>query len=175
MPEFAYQDPFPVAPDSTRYRPITSDYVSTATFEGQEILKVAPEALTALAREAFRDVSFLYRTSHLEKVAAILDDPEASANDRGVATGAAEERRRSPPTFDCRCARIPARPRSSPRRASASGPARKDEEWLARGIYETYQKENLRYSQTVPLTMYRGDQLRDESAGTDRYLRRWWG
>ena len=85
MPEFAYQDPFPLGPDSTRYRHLTSEYVSVASFEGQDILKVAPEALVALAREAFRVVSFHYRASHLAKVAAILDDPEASPNDRGVA------------------------------------------------------------------------------------------
>ncbi len=72
MPEFAYQDPLPLGTDETTYRHLTPEYVSTATFEGQEILKVAPEALTALAREAFRDVSFLYRPRHLAKVAAIL-------------------------------------------------------------------------------------------------------
>ncbi|MHC5542433.1 fumarate hydratase, partial [Singulisphaera rosea] len=71
MPEFAYQAPFPLGPDSTRYRHLSSDHVSASTFEGQEILKVAPEGLSVLAREAFRDVSFLYRESHLAKVAAI--------------------------------------------------------------------------------------------------------
>ena len=85
MPEFAYASPFPLGPDDTRYRHLTAEHVSVGSFEGQEILKVAPEALTTLAREALRDVSFLYRAAHLEKVAAILDDPEASDNDRGVA------------------------------------------------------------------------------------------
>ncbi len=153
MSEFAYQDPFPVAPDSTKYRPITSDFVSTATFDGQEILKVAPEALTALAREAFRDVSFLYRTSHLEKVAAILDDPEASPNDRGVAmallrNAAIASDFRLPMCQDTGTATVVAK------KGQRVWTGARDEEWIARGIYETYQKENLRYSQAVPLTMY---------------------
>src|SRR5262249_38400546 len=78
MPEFTYQEPFPLGPDPTRYRLLTEEFVSTGSFEGREILNVAPEALTLLAREAFREVSFYYRESHLAKVAAILDDPEAS-------------------------------------------------------------------------------------------------
>jgi fumarate hydratase class I len=65
MPEFTTYDSLPLGPDSTRYRLLTSDLVSTATFEGQEVLKVEPQALTLLAREGFRDVSFLYRASHL--------------------------------------------------------------------------------------------------------------
>ena len=85
MPEFAYQDPFPPAEDNTKYRVLTKDYVSVASFENREILKVDPEGLRFLAREAMRDVSFLLRTPHLEQVAAILDDPDASPNDRGVA------------------------------------------------------------------------------------------
>ena len=82
MPEFAYQDPLPLGPDTTKYRRLTSEHVTTMSFDGREVLKIEPEALTLLAREAFRDVSFLYRAKHLEKVAAILDDPEASTNDR---------------------------------------------------------------------------------------------
>jgi fumarate hydratase, class I len=153
MPEFTYQDLFPVGPDTTTYRLLTSDLVSTATFDGQDILKVAPEGLTALAREAFRDVSFLYRASHLEKVAAILDDPEASPNDRGVAmallrNAAIASDFRLPMCQDTGTATIVAK------KGQQVWTGTKDEEWLARGIFETYQKENLRYSQTVPLTMY---------------------
>ncbi len=85
MAEFAYQTPFPLGADTTEYRSLGKEFVSTATFEGEEILKVRPEALTLVAREALRDVSFLYRPAHLQKVAAILDDPDASNNDRGVA------------------------------------------------------------------------------------------
>lgn len=83
MPEFRYQDPFPLQGDSTPQRLLTTDHLSIARFDGQEVLKVAPEALTLLAREALRDVSFLYRASHLEQLAAILADPEASSNDKG--------------------------------------------------------------------------------------------
>ena len=84
-PAFFYQDPLPLGSDDTEYRLLSRDGISTATFEGREILKVAPEALAYLAREAFHDTSFLLRTRHLQQVAAILDDPEASPNDRFVA------------------------------------------------------------------------------------------
>ncbi|MDR1723828.1 MAG: fumarate hydratase, partial [Tannerella sp.] len=83
--DFKYQEPFPLGKDETEYYLLTKDYVSTTTFEGNEVLKVAPEALTALARTAFRDVAFLLRTEHQKQVAAILDDPEASENDKFVA------------------------------------------------------------------------------------------
>jgi len=151
--EFAYQAPFPLGPDSTQYRHLTSDHVSVTTFEGQEILKVAPEALTVLAREAFRDVSFLYRSAHLAKVAAILDDPEASANDRGVAltllkNAVVASGFRLPMCQDTGTATIVAK------KGQRVWTGAVDEEWLSRGIFETYQKENLRYSQTVPLSLY---------------------
>ena len=155
MPEFAYQDPFPLAPDSTQYRRLDSDSnsVSTAQFEGEEILKIKPEALQALAREAFRDVSFLYRASHLAKVAAIFDDPEASANDRGVALALLKNAVvasgfQLPMCQDTGTATIIGK------KGQRVWTGVKDEEWLSRGIYETYLKENLRYSQTMPLSMY---------------------
>ncbi|MGC8642145.1 MAG: fumarate hydratase [Isosphaeraceae bacterium] len=156
MPEFAYQSPFPLGPDSTSYRCLdaSADLVSTASFEGEEILKVKPEALTLLAREALRDVSFLYRASHLAKLAAILDDPDASANDRGVTVAllrnaAVAAGFKLPMCQDTGTATVVAK---KGHRVWTGGV--KDEEWLSRGIYETYQKENLRYSQTIPLSMY---------------------
>ena len=85
MVEFTYHDLFPHSKDETRYRLVTSAYISTTRLDGEEVLKVDPEGLTVLAREAMRDAEFLLRTDHLEQVAAILDDPEASDNDRGVA------------------------------------------------------------------------------------------
>ena len=153
MTEFTYADPFPLGPDTTDYRHLTADYRLQRTFEGQEILKVDPEALTVLAREAFRDVSFLYRPSHLEKVAAILDDPEASANDRGVAltllkNAVVASGFQLPMCQDTGTATIVAK------KGQRVWTGARDEEWLSRGIFETYQKENLRYSQTVPLSMY---------------------
>jgi len=154
MPEFAYQDPFPLAPDSTSYRSLGADLVSTATFEGEDILKIKPEALTLLAREALRDVSFLYRPAHLAKLAGILDDPESSPNDRGVAlallrNAAVASGFELPMCQDTGTATIIGK---KGQRVWTGGA--KDEEWLARGIFETYQKENLRYSQTIPLSMY---------------------
>ncbi len=153
MPEFAYQDPLPTGPDTTEYRLLTSDHVATATFNGREVVTVDPEALTLLAREAFRDVSFLYRAKHLEKVAAILDDPEASTNDRTVAltllrNAVVASGFNLPMCQDTGTATIVGK------KGQAVWTGAKDEEYLSRGIYETFLKENLRYSQTVPLSMY---------------------
>jgi len=77
-PEFKYQNPFPLGKDDTEYYLLSKDYISTAQFEGREILKVQPEALRLLARTAMRDCSFLLRPAHQAQVAAILDDPQAS-------------------------------------------------------------------------------------------------
>jgi fumarate hydratase class I len=84
-PAFFYQDPLPLGPDETSYRLLTKDGVSTTTFEGREILKVAPETLAFLAQQAFHDTNFFLRSKHIAQVAAILDDPAASPNDRYVA------------------------------------------------------------------------------------------
>src|SRR5947208_16442304 len=85
MVEFRYEEIFEHGPDTTAYRQLTSDYVSSTVFEGQEIVKIAPEALTLLARAAMDDVAHLLRPGHLKQLARILDDPEASDNDRFVA------------------------------------------------------------------------------------------
>jgi fumarate hydratase class I len=153
MPEFVYQEPFPLGPDTTKYRLLGKDHVSVARFDGTEILKIQPEALTLLAREAFRDVSFLLRTAHLEKVAAILADPEASANDRGVALAMLRNAEVSakavlPFCQDTGTATIVAK------KGQRVWTGVKDEEYLSRGVYDTYTKENLRYSQTIPITTY---------------------
>src|SRR5690348_7074880 len=84
-PAFFYQDPLPLGADDTEYRLLSKEGVSTTTFEGREILKVDPEALAFVTQQAFHDTSFFLRTKHLQQVAAILDDPEASENDRYVA------------------------------------------------------------------------------------------
>lgn len=153
MPEFAYQEPFPLGPDHTAYRKLEGDFVGTASFLGEQILTVRPEALELLAREALRDVSFLYRTAHLEKVAAILDDPEASDNDRGVAlallrNAAIASGFKLPMCQDTGTATVVAK------KGQKVWTGANDAEWLSKGIYSTYQCENLRYSQTVPLTMF---------------------
>ena len=153
MPEFTYQEPFPLGPDHTEYRKLEGDFVGSASFLGQEILTVRPETLELLAREALRDVSFLYRTAHLEKVAAILDDPEASDNDRGVAlallrNAAIASGFKLPMCQDTGTATVVAK------KGQKVWTGANDAEWLSKGIYTTYQCENLRYSQTVPLTMF---------------------
>ena len=152
-PEFVYQDPLPIEKDSTRYRLLTKDYVSVTNFEGNEILKIDPQALTLLANVAIRDVSFLLRTAHLEKVAAILKDPQASNNDRYVALAMLRNAETAakgilPFCQDTGTATIVAK------KGQKVWTGVKDEEYLARGVYKTYTEENLRYSQTAPLNMY---------------------
>ncbi|GAB4370218.1 MAG: fumarate hydratase [Deltaproteobacteria bacterium] len=153
MPAFAYQDPFPLAKDTTRYRLLTKEHVSVDRFDGKEILKVAPEGLTFLARQAMHDVSFLLRPSHLEKVAAILSDPESSPNDRGVAAAMlrnAEVAARFvlPMCQDTGTATIIGK------KGQQVWTGVRDEEYLSRGVFDHYTEENMRYSQTIPLSMY---------------------
>jgi fumarate hydratase class I len=153
MAEFRYAEPFPIAKPETPWRRVAADLVSTARFDGQEVLNVAPEALTLVAREAFRDVSFLYRPGHLAQLAAVLDDPEASENDRGVVLALLRNAEVAsafvlPMCQDTGTATIIGK---KGQRVWTGG---RDEEHLSRGVFETYAKENLRYSQTLPLTMY---------------------
>ena len=150
---FEYQDPFPLAPDDTKYRLLTKEGVSVASFEGTEILKVEPAALTRLAREAMREVSFFLRPSHNEQVAKILSDPEASPNDKGVAmaflrTAEIAARGELPLCQDTGTATIVAK------KGQQVWTGAKDEKFLAKGVFKTYTEENLRYSQTIPLSMY---------------------
>jgi len=152
-PEFVYQDPLPIEKDATRYRLLTKDYVSVTEFEGHEILKIDPAALTLLANVAIRDVSFLLRTAHLKKVAAILKDPNASSNDRYVALAMLRNADTAakgilPFCQDTGTATIVAK------KGQRVWTGVKDEEYLARGVYKTYTEENLRYSQTAALNMY---------------------
>src|SRR5258707_978001 len=84
-PPFIYQDPMPLGTDNTIYRVLSKEGVSMSSFEGREILKIEPEAIAFLTQQAFHDTSFMLRTAHVQQVAAILDDPEASQNDRYVA------------------------------------------------------------------------------------------
>ncbi|MEI6562203.1 MAG: fumarate hydratase [Verrucomicrobiota bacterium] len=150
---FQYQDPFPLGKDDTEYYLLTRDGVSLGEFEGQPILKVAPEALTALARTAFRDCAFMLRPAHLAQVAAILDDPEASDNDRYVALTMlrnAEVAAKGVLPFcqDTGTANIVAK------KGQRVWTDCDDAEALSKGVFETYTQENLRYSQTAALDMY---------------------
>ena len=151
MAEFKYQEPFPTGEDTTEYRLLTKDYVRTIEADGRKILKVDPEGLTFLAREAFHDVSFYLRASHLQKLADILQDPEASDNDRFVAHTlllnqviAAEGQL---PTCQDTGTAIAIGKKGEDVWTGA------DAEYIARGAFETYRKDNLRYSQVVPFTM----------------------
>ena len=152
-PEFVYQDPLPLEKDSTHYRLLSKEHVSVTKFEGKDMLKVEPEALTLLANVAIRDVSFLLREAHLEKVAAILKDPDASANDKYVALAMLRNADTSskgilPFCQDTGTATVFAK------KGQQVWTGVKDEEFIAKGIYKTYTEENLRYSQTAPLNMY---------------------
>ncbi|MGZ8440229.1 MAG: fumarate hydratase [Candidatus Deferrimicrobiaceae bacterium] len=153
MPEFLYQDPFPQGKDDTKYRLLTKEYVSVSRFNGKEILMVDPEGLAFLANQALREVSFLLRPAHLAKVAAILSDPEAAPNDRGVAVAMLRNAEVSahfvlPFCQDTGTATILGK---KGQQVFTGAP---DEEYLSRGVHKTYTEENLRYSQTIPLTMY---------------------
>ncbi|MGZ8432527.1 MAG: fumarate hydratase, partial [Candidatus Deferrimicrobiaceae bacterium] len=153
MPEFSYQDPFPLGKDTTKYRLLTKEHVSVAKFDGKEILKVDPEGLALLAHQAMRDVSFLLRPAHNEKVAAILSDPEASPNDRGVAVALLRNAEVSanfvlPFCQDTGTATIVGK------KGQQVWTGARDEEYLSKGVFKTYTEENLRYSQTIPLDMY---------------------
>ena len=152
MSEFKYQEPFPMGADTTEYRLLTKDHVSVVECDGRRILKVAPEGLNLLAREAFRDVSFYLRASHLQQLASILEDPEASDNDKFVAytmllnqTVAAEGE--LPTCQDTGTAIVIGR------KGEDVYTGANDAEWLSKGVYETYRECNLRYSQVVPFTM----------------------
>ncbi len=152
-PEFKYQDPFPLGPDSTKYRLLTKEGISVATFEGKEILKVSPAALTNLANQAMRDVSFHLRLEHNEMVAEILVDKDSSMNDKEVAIAMlrnAEVAARLvlPICQDTGTAIIVGK------KGQQVWTGVKDEEYLSQGVYKTYTGENLRYSQTVALDMY---------------------
>jgi fumarate hydratase class I len=152
-PSFHYQKPFELGPSDTPWRRLEGDFVSEARFEGQRILKVKGEALTALAAEAVRDVSHLFRTGHLAQLRKILDDSDASDNDRFVALELLKNANVSagmvlPSCQDTGTAIVVAK---KGQRVFTSG---SDEKSLARGIQQTYQTTNLRYSQMAPLSMF---------------------
>ncbi len=127
--------------------------MSTASFAGHEILQVAPTSLAFLAQQAFHDTSFMLRTKHLEQVAAILDDPEASANDRYVALTLLKNAEIAaegilPMCQDTGTAAVFAK------KGQQVWTGANDAEWISRGIYDCFTKENLRYSQTAPLDLW---------------------
>jgi fumarate hydratase class I len=153
MAAFHHQEIFEHGADTTTYRQLTSDYVSTTMFEGQEILKVQPAALTLLACEAMDDVSHLLRAGHLQQLAKILADPEASDNDRFVALELLKNAniaagRVLPGCQDTGTAIVLGY------KGQHVFTGSNDDEALSYGIYKAFQERNLRYSQMAPLDMY---------------------
>ena len=150
---FKYQDTFPLTEDKTNYYLLTKEHVSTSEFEGKQVLKVAPEALTLLAQHAFRDVNFLLRPDHQAQVAQILSDPEASENDKFVALTFLRNSEISakgvlPFCQDTGTAIIMGK------KGQQVWTEGCDEEALSKGVFNTYVNENLRYSQNAALNMY---------------------
>ncbi|MEC9005332.1 MAG: fumarate hydratase [Nitrospirota bacterium] len=153
MAEFQYQEIFEYGKDTTPYRKVTSEYVNTTTFEGKEILKVQPEALTILARQAMDDIAHLLRPSHLKQLAKILDDPEASDNDRFVALELLKNSNIAAGRVlpGCQDTGTAIAIGYKGQQVFTTG---NDAEVLSRGIYEAYEQRNLRYSQMAPIDMY---------------------
>ncbi len=154
-PEFHYQEPFPLGKDETKYRKIegSEKYILVEQFAGKDVIRVCPEALSILANEAMRDVSFLLRPAHNEQVAMILSDPEASMNDKGVAMAFLRNAEISA-NFDLPVCQDTGTAMVLAKKGQQIWTGVTDEQWLSKGIYKTYTEENLRYSQTVALDMY---------------------
>ncbi len=153
MTDFHYQEMFQLGPDETDYRNLGDEYVSTIEVEGRTILKIDPQALSDLAAAAVRDVSHLFRPGHLAQLAKILEDPEASDNDRFVALELMKNANISagmilPSCQDTGTAIVVAKKGED---VWVSG---NDEEALSRGIHRTFTETNLRYSQMAALSMY---------------------
>ncbi|CAB4561950.1 MAG: fumarate hydratase [Actinobacteria bacterium] len=153
MPEFSFSEIFPLGPDTTEYRLIGKDGVSEVTTPLGTFLKVEPEAITLLTETAMRDIAHLLRTDHLKQLKKILDDPEASANDKFVALDLLKNASIAaggvlPMCQDTGTAIV----KGKKGQFVMTGGG--DEEAIARGVFNTYQTSNLRYSQMAPITMY---------------------
>ena len=153
MAEFSYSDLLPTGPDETAFRLVTDDGVSSFEVDGSHFLRVHPDALTRLAYEAMHDISHFLRSGHLQQLRAILDDPEASPNDRFVALDLLKNANISaggvlPMCQDTGTAIVMGK--KGERVVTGGG----DAEALSRGVYDAYTRLNLRYSQMAPLTMW---------------------
>ncbi len=153
MPDFVFSEIFPLGPDTTEYRLLSKDGVSEVETPLGTFLKVTPEAITLLTETAMRDIAHLLRTDHLQQVSNILSDPEASANDRFVALDLLKNAAIAaggvlPMCQDTGTAIV----KGKKGQFVVTGGG--DEEAIARGVFNTYQTSNLRYSQMAPITMY---------------------
>ncbi len=162
MTERTYQELLPLGPDTTPYRVVTRDYISTFETKGRTFLEVEPEALTLLTREAMRDIAHLLRPGHLAQLRKIYDDPESSPNDRFVSLELLKNANIAagfvlPSCQDTGTAIVMGKKGQGV--LTRGG----DEAAIAAGIRDVYLKSNLRYSQLAPLDMYReqntGDNL----------------
>jgi fumarate hydratase class I len=154
MPEFEYQELLPLGQDDTPYRLLTTDGIATVDTPIGEVLTVEPEVLTLLAREAMREIAHFLRPGHLAQLASILDDPEASGNDRFVALDLLRNANIAaggvlPSCQDTGTAIIKGKKGQMVHTRGG------DEAALSLGVYETYRDSHLRYSQNAPLDMYR--------------------
>jgi len=163
MPSFEYQELLPLGhPESTPYKQLSADHVSTFSANGRTFLSVQPEALTLLTRTAMRDIAHLLRPGHLAQLRKILDDPEASANDRFVALELLKNANIAsgyvlPGCQDTGTAIVMGKKGQFV--ITGGG----DEEAISRGIYDTYTTTNLRYSQVSPVDMFE-----EKNTGTNR-------
>lgn len=152
-PEFNYQDLLPLGEDSTQYRLLSTEGVSTFTADGKEFLKVAPQAISDLTQVALHDISHYLRSEHLAQLANILKDPESSPNDRFVATDLLKNANISaggvlPMCQDTGTALVMGK------KGQHVLTSEKDEITISRGVYEAFTKLNLRYSQLAPITTW---------------------
>ena len=153
MSDYVHYPMFSLAAEDTTWRKLTGDHVSTATFEGETVLKVDPQALTLLTAEAFKDISHLLRPRHLDQLANILDDPEASDNDRFVALDLLKNANIAaggvlPMCQDTGTAIIMGKKGANVWTGSG------DEAALSEGVLKTFTETNLRYSQVAPLDLF---------------------
>ncbi len=159
MSTYAHVELLPTGPADVTYRHLTSDHVSTVTAAGRRFLQVEPEALRLLTAEAMRDISHLFRTGHLASIAAILDDPEASANDRFVALELLKNANIAaggvlPSCQDTGTAIIWGHKGERVLTGSADEPDFDDAAAISQGVADTFLTSNLRYSQMAPLDMF---------------------
>lgn len=155
MTDFSYQEPFPLGKDKTEYTKIdgSEQYVSLEKFGDQEMLKVEPAALTLLAKEAMKCISFTLRPEHNQQVANILSDPEASGNERGVALAFLKNAEVAA-NYELPICQDTGTAIVMGKKGQMVWTGANDAEALSEGVFKTYTQENLRYSQTVALDMY---------------------
>src|SRR6059058_1744492 len=156
MPEFAYTELLPLGPDQTEYRLLSTEGVSTVETAAGTFLRVEPAALTLLTETAMRDIAHLLRPAHLQQLSNILDDPEASDNDRFVALDLLKNANIAaggvlPMCQDTGTAIVMGKRGQH----VLSGPGGQgDETAIARGVFDAYTRLNLRYSQMAPITTW---------------------